>query len=67
MKQFLSSHKDNISIEAIVFLLFYINKSYIFNRASKKLETYIANFQFYDFWNNNFKEVVSFAFKNGRI
>jgi hypothetical protein len=62
MKQFFGSHRNNISTEAIVFLSLYMNKYYVFNRVKEKLETYIADFQFYNLWNNNFKEVVLFCF-----
>jgi hypothetical protein len=58
-KEFL--HLFHIFTEAIVFLPLYMNKSCVFNRAREKLEIYIANSQFYDLWNNSFKEVISFC------
>jgi hypothetical protein len=39
-----------------------MNKSCIFNGAREKLEIYIANSQFYDLWNNSFKELIPFCF-----
>jgi hypothetical protein len=51
-----------MSTKAIVFLLLYMNKFYVLNRVRKKLEIYIANSQFHNLWNNNFKEIILFYF-----
>jgi hypothetical protein len=48
MKQFFGLNEDNIFTEAIVFLLLYMSKFYVFNRVREKLEIYIDNSQFYD-------------------